>query len=87
MKTESIKAEILKDITPLWLKESNTVYALRVVLPQFDNPVGIFFEWNKIGRATHSQPIASYPAEQAEQVVLAVEEMKTEHGLTVVISE
>lgn len=87
MTMESIKAEILKDITPLWLKEANTVYALRVVLPQFDNPVGLFFEWNKIGRATHSQAIASYLAEQAEQVLLAVEEMKTEHGLTVVISK
>lgn len=87
MKTESIKAEILKNVTPLWLKAPNTLYSLRVVLPQFDNPVGLFFEWNKIGRATHSQAIASYPADQAEQVLQAVEEIKTEHGLTVVISK
>lgn len=87
MKTESIKAEILKNVTPLWLKAPNTLYSLRVVLPQFDNPVGLFFEWNKIGRATHSQAIASYPAEQADQVLQAGEELKTEHGLTVVISK
>lgn len=86
MTMESIEANILKNITQLWLKEPNTLYALRVVLPQFDNPVGLFFEWNKIGRATHSQAIASYPAEQAEQVLLAAEEIKTKHGLTVLIS-
>lgn len=87
MTMEPIEANILKNITQLWLKEPNTVYVLRVVLPQFDNAVGLFFEWNKIGRATHSQLIASYQAEEAEQVLLAVEEIKTKHGLTVVISE
>lgn len=87
MTKENIKSKILKDINPLWLKKSNTLYQLRVVLPQFDNPVGLFFEWNKIGRATHSQAITSYPAQQAEQVLVASEEIKTEQGLTVVISK
>ncbi|CAK1245526.1 hypothetical protein [Fructobacillus fructosus] len=85
MNTESIKQEILRAIEPLWKKEPNTLYGLRVVLPQFDNPVGLFFEWNKIGRATISRAILTYPSDEVEAVLTAVHLLEHEKGLTVSI--
>lgn len=85
MTIEKIKQEIIRAIEPLWKKERNTLYEIKVVLPQFDNPVNLFFEWHKLGRATTSRAINTYPSEEVEAVLAAVELLKNEKGISVSI--
>lgn len=83
MNDEQIQQDILKAIMPLWKKETNTLYTLRVVLPQFGNSVALFFEWHKIGRATTSRAVLTYPSAEADSVLSAVHSLKQNRGLTV----
>lgn len=81
--SKQIAWEIFKTIEPLWNKQPNTVYELRVVMPEFQHDINIFFEWNKIGRATISREVASFDPEDVDAVMDAVEVFKTKYGLTV----
>lgn len=81
--SKQIAREIFKAVEPLWKKQPNTIYAIRVVMPQFDNGINIFFEWNKIGRATISREVASYDLGNVDTVMDAVEVLKTKYNLTV----
>ncbi|GAP04973.1 hypothetical protein [Fructobacillus tropaeoli] len=86
MTVGEIELEIMNTIEPLWKKESNTLYGVRVVLPQFDNTLNLFFEWHRLGRATTSRAINSYPSEEVETVLAAVRLIKIEKGITVSIN-
>lgn len=81
--SKQIAREIFKAVEPLWKKQPNTIYAIRVVMPQFDNGINIFFEWNKIGRATVSREVASYDSGSVDTVMDAVVVLKTKYNLTV----
>ncbi|MCK8627027.1 hypothetical protein [Fructobacillus cardui] len=86
MTIEKIKQELVSAIEPLWKKEANTLYEIRVVLPQFDNSVNLFFEWHKLGRATTSRAINTYSSEEVDAVLEAVQLIKIEKGITVSIN-
>lgn len=81
--SEQIAREIFKAVEPLWKKHPNTIYAIRVVMPEFKHDINIFFEWNKIGRATISREVASYDSGNVDTVMEAVEVLKTKYNLTV----
>lgn len=81
--SKQIAREIFKAVEPLWKKQPNTIYAIRVVMPEFKHDINVFFEWNKIGRATISREVASYDSGNVDTVMEAVEVLKTKYNLTV----
>ncbi|CAK1240641.1 hypothetical protein ACT5YR_01105 [Fructobacillus fructosus] len=81
--SEQIAREIFKAVEPLWKKQPNTIYAIRVVMPEFKHDINVFFEWNKIGRATIYREVASYDSGNVDAVMDAVEVLKTKYNLTV----
>ncbi|GAP02094.1 hypothetical protein FFRU_380040 [Fructobacillus fructosus] len=81
--SKQIAWEVFKEIEPLWKKQPNTIYAIRVVMPEFKHDINVFFEWNKIGRATISREVASYDPGNVDAVMDAVEVLKTKYNLKV----
>ncbi|MBS9334984.1 hypothetical protein LQZ24_05905 [Fructobacillus sp. M1-13] len=81
--SKQIAWEVFKEIEPLWKKQPNTIYAIRVVMPEFKHDINVFFEWNKIGRATISREVASYNPGNVDAVMDAVEVLKIKYNLTV----
>lgn len=81
--SKQIAREIFKAVEPLWKKQPNTIYAIRVVTPEFKHDINVFFEWNKIGRATISREVASYDPGNVDAVMDAVEVLKTKYNLKV----
>ncbi|GAP04929.1 hypothetical protein [Fructobacillus tropaeoli] len=80
-----IARDIYKLVEPLWKKQRNTLYELRVVMPKFQHGINVFFEWNKLGKSTTSRAIKSYKAIEKDEVLEAVEFLKKEYNLTVKI--
>ncbi|USS92052.1 hypothetical protein [Fructobacillus americanaquae] len=81
--SKQIAREIFKAVEPLWKKQPNTIYAIRVVMPEFKHDINVFFEWNKVGKSTISRAIKSYKAIEQDEVLEAIEILKKEHNLNV----
>ena len=75
---------IIIDIKELFKKQPNTIYEVRVVDQIYSKKVNIFFEYYKIGKATHSQQIARLDSEWRQQIPAIFKQIKQETGLTVV---
>lgn len=75
---------IIIDIKELFKKQPNTIYEVRVVDQIYSKKVNIFFEYYKIGKATHSQQIARLDSEYRQQIPAIIKQIKQETGLTVV---
>ncbi|WP_061514933.1 hypothetical protein [Leuconostoc mesenteroides] len=74
---------IIVDIKKMIAKQPNTIYEVRVVDQIYSKKVNIFFEYYKIGKATHSQQIARLDSEYREQIPEIIAKIRKETGLTV----
>ncbi|WP_314405938.1 hypothetical protein [Leuconostoc suionicum] len=74
---------IIEDIKMMFTKQPNTIYEVRVVDQIYSKKVNIFFEYYKIGKATHSQQIARLDSEYREQIPQIIAKIRKETGLTV----
>ena len=74
---------IIEDIKMMFTKQPNTIYEVRVVDQIYSKKVNIFFEYYKIGKATHSQKIARLDSEYREQIPQIIAKIRKETGLTV----
>lgn len=74
---------IIEDIKKMFAKQPNTIYEVRVVDQIYSKKVNIFFEYYKIGKATHSQQIARLDSEYREQIPEIIAKISKETGLTV----
>lgn len=74
---------IIEDIKKMFTKQPNTIYEVRVVDQIYSKKVNIFFEYYKIGKATHSQQIARLDSEYREQIPQIIAKIRKETGLTV----
>ncbi|CAK1237543.1 hypothetical protein R55210_AODCCCNP_00663 [Fructobacillus fructosus] len=83
--SNQIAREIFKAVEPLWKKQPNTIYAVRVVMPEFKHAINVFFEWNKIGKSTTSRAIKSYAANQQDEVLKAVDVLRRDYNLNVTV--
>lgn len=81
--SKQIAREIFKAVEPLWKKQPNTIYAIRVVMPEFKHDINVFFEWNKVGKSTISREIKSYAARQQDEVLKAVAVLRRDYNLNV----
>ena len=74
---------IIVDIKKMFAKQPNTIYEVSVVDQLYSKKVNIFFEYCKIGKATHSQQIARLDSEYRKQIPEIVAKIRKETGLTV----
>ncbi|BAX72880.1 hypothetical protein [Leuconostoc mesenteroides] len=74
---------VIEDIKTLFKKQPNTIYEVRVVDQIYSKKVNIFFEYYKIGKATHSQQIARLDDSYREQIPVIMKQIRNETGLTV----
>lgn len=74
---------VIVDIKKMFAKQPNTIYEVRVVDQIYSKKVNIFFEYYKIGKATHSQQIACLDSEYREQIPEIIAKIRKETGLTV----
>lgn len=74
---------IIVDIKKMFAKQPNTIYEVRVVDQIYSKKVNIFFEYYKIGKATHSQQIARLDSEYRVQIPEIIAKIRKETGLTV----
>ncbi|MCT4387777.1 hypothetical protein EFN46_06050 [Leuconostoc pseudomesenteroides] len=74
---------VIEDIKTLFKKQPNTIYEVRVVDQIYSKKVNIFFEYYKIGKATHSQQIARLDDSYREQIPDIMKQIHNETGLTV----
>ncbi|KAA8329295.1 hypothetical protein FE407_08790 [Leuconostoc carnosum] len=75
---------VIEDIKTLFKKQPNTIYEVRVVDQIYSKKVNIFFEYYKIGKATHSQQIARLDDSYREQIPAIMKQIRDETGLTVI---
>ncbi|CAK1223034.1 hypothetical protein [Fructobacillus fructosus] len=80
-KNEKIAKELLGKIEPVWTKEPNTIYELRVALPKFQHEINVFFEWHKAGKSTISRAVKSYESSQQDDVLEAVDILQRNYHL------
>ncbi|WP_349625703.1 hypothetical protein [Leuconostoc citreum] len=74
---------VIVDIKKMFVKQPNTIYEVRVVDQIYSKKVNIFFEYYKIGKATHSQQIDRLDSEYREQIPEIIAKIRKETGLTV----
>ena len=75
--------DMITTIQTLFTKQPNTIYEVRIVNQRYAKKVNIFFEYYKIGKATHSQQIARLDSEYREQIPEIIAKIRKETGLTV----
>jgi len=75
---------VIEDIKTLFKKQPNTIYEVRVIDQIYSKKVNIFFEYYKIGKATHSQQIARLDDSYREQIPAIMKQIRDETGLTVI---
>lgn len=75
---------VIEAIKTLFKKQPNTIYEVRVVDQIYSKKVNIFFEYYKIGKATHSQQIARLDDSYREQIPAIMKQIRDETGLTVI---
>lgn len=78
---KQIAWEIFKEVDPLWKKQPNTIYELRVVMPEFHHEINIFFEWHKVWKSTISRAVKSYESSQQDDVLEAVDILQRNYHL------
>ncbi|WP_349584314.1 hypothetical protein [Leuconostoc citreum] len=75
--------EIIQDIKELFKKQPNTIYEVRVVDQIYSKKVNIFFEYYKIGKATHSMQIARLDDSYRDKIPEIVKKIRADTCLTV----
>lgn len=75
--------KIIEEIKDLFTKQPNTIYEVRLVNQQYTKKINVFFEYYRIGHATHSQQIARLDDEYRSQIPELAKKIYQETGLTV----
>ncbi len=74
---------IIAEINSLFTKQPNTIYEVRLVNQRYGKKVNVFFEYYRIGHATHSQQIARLNDEYRSQIPELATMIHQATGLTV----
>lgn len=70
-------------INKLFTKKSNTIYEVRLVNQTYTKQVNVFFEYYRIGHATHSQQIARLDDQYHTRLPELAKQIHQATGLTV----
>ncbi|MEX0380684.1 hypothetical protein AB3K25_05305 [Leuconostoc sp. MS02] len=75
--------DIVSDIQQLFKKQTNTIYAVRIINQIYSKKVNIFFEYYKLGQATHTQQIAQLDDSYRLKIPEIAKKIRHETKLTV----
>ncbi|KAA8371088.1 hypothetical protein FE410_05205 [Leuconostoc carnosum] len=75
--------KLIEEIKKRFTKKMNTLYWVRIVFQKYSKKVNVFFQYSKIGTATHSEQIARYDEQDKERMAELSKRIKHETKLSV----
>ena len=79
--------KLIEEINKRFTKKKNTLYWVRIAYQRYSKQLNVFFEYAKIGTATHSEQIGRYVESEKERMPELAKRVKTETNVSVELDD
>ncbi|MCT8383395.1 hypothetical protein D0505_02030 [Leuconostoc mesenteroides] len=79
--------KLIEEIKKRFTKKKNTLYWVRIAYQRYSKQLNVFFEYAKIGTATHSEQIGRYVESEKERMPELAKRVKTETNVSVELDD
>ncbi|WP_317286550.1 hypothetical protein [Leuconostoc mesenteroides] len=79
--------KLIEEIKKRFTKKKNTLYWVRIVYQRYSKQLNVFFEYAKIGTATHSEQIGRYVESEKDRMPELAKRIKTETNVSVELGD
>ncbi|MBZ1528087.1 hypothetical protein [Leuconostoc mesenteroides] len=79
--------KLIEEIKKRFTKQKNTLYWVRIVYQRYSKQLNVFFEYAKIGMATHSEQIGRYVEYEKDRMPELAKRIKKETTVNVELGD
>ncbi|TGD34995.1 hypothetical protein [Leuconostoc mesenteroides] len=79
--------KLIEEIKKRFTKKKNTLYWVRIVYQRYSKQLNVFFEYAKIGTATHSEQIGRYVESEKDRMPELAKHIKKETNVNVELGD
>ncbi|ASR69283.1 hypothetical protein ACNOHF_01450 [Leuconostoc mesenteroides] len=79
--------KLIEEIKKRFTKKKNTLYWVRIVYQKYSKQLNVFFEYAKIGTATHSEQIGRYVESEKDRMPELAKRIKKETNVNVELGD
>ena len=79
--------KLIEEIKKRFTKKKNTLYWVRIVYQRYSKQLNVFFEYAKIGMATHSEQIGRYAESEKDRMPELARRFKLETNVSVELGD
>ncbi|MFK8261463.1 hypothetical protein [Leuconostoc mesenteroides] len=79
--------KLIEEIKKRFTKKNNTLYWVRIVYQRYSKQLNVFFEYAKIGTATHSEQIGRYVESEKDRMPELAKRIKKETNVSVELGD
>lgn len=79
--------KLIEEVKKRFTKKNNTLYWVRIVYQRYSKQLNVFFEYAKIGTATHSEQIGRYVESEKDRMPELAKRIKKETNVNVELGD
>ncbi|MGC8257917.1 hypothetical protein ACP2X5_08505 [Leuconostoc mesenteroides subsp. jonggajibkimchii] len=79
--------KLIEEIKKRFTKKKNTLYWVRIVYQRYSKQLNVFFEYAKIGTATHSEQIGRYVESEKDRMPELAKHIRKETNVNVELGD
>ncbi|MFT8426380.1 MAG: hypothetical protein ABF625_01420 [Leuconostoc mesenteroides] len=79
--------KLIEEVKKRFTKKNNTLYWVRIVYQRYSKQLNVFFEYAKIGTATHSEQIGRYVESEKDRMPELAKRIKRETNVSVELDD
>ncbi|WP_338753017.1 hypothetical protein [Leuconostoc mesenteroides] len=79
--------KLIEEIKKRFTKKKNILYWVRIVYQRYSKQLNVFFDYAKIGMATHSEQIVRYVESEKERMPGLAKRIKTETNVNMELGD